>query len=389
MGFIGDMFSSGKGAGFQASNPDFVTKGQTEQAYRDQQNALAQQQNLINNYGQFAPINRQGGVLNQQQDLANMLMQQAQGQGPNPALAQLSQTTGANVANQAALMAGQRGSGSNVGMIARQAGQVGSQAQQQAVGQAAVLRANQQLAAQQALQQQQQSMAGNAANMAAGQAAAIGGYGQQALQAQSNLLNAGTAMQSNINNANASIAGINAQNQGKIFGGLLGGAGSVLGLAQGGEVPHYAEGGPSSYFGKFLSGASNAMSSTPAGQAPDPLEAGMMQFGKGLGSAMKKGAHYLTNPMSFSKNVAPAGMADMPSQVNMAAHGGKIKNMAASGGHVPGQAKVDGDNYKNDVVPAMLSPGEIVLPRSVTKSEEAPKKAAEFVAAVMARRKRR
>ena len=45
------------------------------------------------------------GYFRQGQDLANQLSEQAQGRGPNPALAQLQQTTGQNVANQAALMA--------------------------------------------------------------------------------------------------------------------------------------------------------------------------------------------------------------------------------------------------------------------------------------------
>lgn len=55
---------------------------------------------------------------------------------------------------------------------------------------------------------------------------------------------------------------------------------------------------------------------------------------------------------------------------------------AACGGEVPGYAE-GGDNPGNDVVPAMLSPGEIVLPRSVTKAENAPAKAKTFVEALM------
>jgi len=37
------------------------------------------------------------------------------------------------------------------------------------------------------------------------------------------------------------------------------------------------------------------------------------------------------------------------------------------GGHVSGKAKVAGDSEENDTVPAMLSPGELVIPRSVPK----------------------
>src|ERR1019366_4008040 len=37
------------------------------------------------------------------------------------------------------------------------------------------------------------------------------------------------------------------------------------------------------------------------------------------------------------------------------------------GGHVGGEAKVAGDSETNDTVPALLSPGELVIPRSVPK----------------------
>lgn len=42
------------------------------------------------------------------------------------------------------------------------------------------------------------------------------------------------------------------------------------------------------------------------------------------------------------------------------------------------------DNEKNDVVPAMLSPGEIVLPRSIVAAPNAPVAAAKFVEALLA-----
>jgi hypothetical protein len=42
----------------------------------------------------------------------------------------------------------------------------------------------------------------------------------------------------------------------------------------------------------------------------------------------------------------------------------------SQGGKVPGTPEVDGDSPKNDKVPAMLSPGEIVVPRSAAQDEE-------------------
>lgn len=55
---------------------------------------------------------------------------------------------------------------------------------------------------------------------------------------------------------------------------------------------------------------------------------------------------------------------------------------ASTGGQVPGRARVDGDSYANDTVNARLSPGEIVLPRSVAEDEDAPEKARMFVEAI-------
>ena len=53
-----------------------------------------------------------------------------------------------------------------------------------------------------------------------------------------------------------------------------------------------------------------------------------------------------------------------------------------AGGDVPGRARTAGDNASNDTVPAMLSPGEIVIPRSHAHSPEA---AADFVRALKSR----
>lgn len=54
---------------------------------------------------------------------------------------------------------------------------------------------------------------------------------------------------------------------------------------------------------------------------------------------------------------------------------------------VPGTAKFKGDTRSNDTVPAVLSPGEIVLPRTVAQSKDAPNKAKDFVAAIKSKRK--
>jgi hypothetical protein len=60
------------------------------------------------------------------------------------------------------------------------------------------------------------------------------------------------------------------------------------------------------------------------------------------------------------------------------AQGGKIH---AAMGHLSAM-----DNKKNDTVPAMLSPGEIVLPRSIVNSPNAPLAAAKFVEALLSKK---
>lgn len=56
------------------------------------------------------------------------------------------------------------------------------------------------------------------------------------------------------------------------------------------------------------------------------------------------------------------------------------------GGYIGGRAKVAGDSPENDIVPALLSPGEIVVPRSAAKNEESAKA---FIESLMAREKKK
>ena len=53
-----------------------------------------------------------------------------------------------------------------------------------------------------------------------------------------------------------------------------------------------------------------------------------------------------------------------------------------NGGAVPGRAEVAGNSPRNDTVPARLSPGEIVIPRSISTKDDAPARAAAFVEAI-------
>jgi hypothetical protein len=223
----------------------------------------------------------QQGV-NAQQMLLAALQQQAMGQGVSPAQQALANATGANVANQAALLAGNRGASSNAGLIGRQAAMQGAGAMQQAAGQAAELRANEQLAAQgqlgalgTQLVNQQGAALGNVSQTAQG----LQGMGLQAAQG---------ANQTNLGNANQA--------------------------------------------NQFNAPFSNAIAG---------------KVGDGIFQSVSQGA--------LNSAFPPKKMSE--------------------GGEVPGKALVEGDHEANDTVPTLLSPGEIVIPRSYASD---PKAAAAF-----------
>lgn len=435
MGFVSGLFSGGSGTNFQAQGAPIqapVTDQQANQVYGQAQQGLNQQQAFVNALNAQNGIQNQSDVFAQQQALANQLQQGALGQGPNPALAQLNQATGNNIQNQAALMAGQRGSGSNAGLIARQAGMQGGNLQQQAVGQGATMQAQQQLAQQQALGQQQAQMAALSGNQVNQLAGANQGYNQAAQGLQSNVLgaignqnNARVGMQSNQNSTNAGIAQQNANSQAGMFGQALGGAATGLGLfkAHGGMIPGYAQGGgvpqipiqqssgPQSFIGKMGNGSAFSqglasgmgMFNKPNPSEASPMPAAMptsndwsqyMQNSSSMPSSrdtqlqMMAPNQHLGAPLETTPqfNAEDIGNSQLPMGNNpYAAMPGKM--LASDGGKVPGQAMVEGDSFKNDVVDAKLSPGEIVIPRHITMHEHAPEMAMAFVKEQLAKHK--
>ena len=64
--------------------------------------------------------------------------------------------------------------------------------------------------------------------------------------------------------------------------------------------------------------------------------------------------------------------------------GGLMKSGGSVKAEKPSEkAKVKDDSLKNDKVPAMLSQGEIVIPRHITQHPDAARKAAAFVQSVL------
>jgi hypothetical protein len=302
-------------------------KGQSGQAI-DNNAAALQNLNAMANNGE------QQNVFGQQQALAQQLQAMADGKGPSLANQQLANATGQNVANQAAMMAGQRGAGANVGLMARQAAMQGAGIQQQAAGQGAALRLQEQSNALGQLQQQQGAMGNTAQGIQGARAQA-----QQGMQGNQNSLlgnmNANNRLildqQQGINSLNRDAQKQDSDQKFQAVKMGLQAAGSALGAAEGGVVPHkggsFAEGGAIPYKGSSSIGA----------------------------------------------------------MLHGYANGGPVN--LDNGGHVPGKAKVAGavDSYANDTVDAKLSPGEWVIPRSVTQAANPKAEAMRFIDALLAK----
>lgn len=395
---IGSLLGTAGGAGGtgfsgpqNASIAAPTTAAQATNAYNQNQNALTQQQQFLNAVQAQNGLQNQSNVLNQLQGVAN-------GTGPNPAQAQLAQATGANVANQAALMAGQRGSSQNAGLIARQAAQQGAQTQQQSAGQAATLQANQSL---NALGQ----MGGIAGQQAQQQAAATGALTNAQQSEQGQLLGsinsqnqANVNMQGNVNTANAGLAGQQMGAQGNLLGGVFQGAGSaVKGLlgAEGGKVPKmyagagyvqtndsapqagsYAPAGgvdwskppPSSVAPAPTPAPTNSASASPSPTSSDssgPQSSvgkaltGYSAVGNTIGQGIGAGITALFGPSAVQQGTPdPFNSSSAPTVGD-----------SAGSAPMPGQQTLQPQGYaKGGKVPALLSPGERYLTPQQAKS---------------------
>lgn len=320
---------------------------------------------------------QQQGLYGQQQQLAQALMAQSQGQGPNPALSQLRQTTDQNSQLASGLLASQRGL--NPALAARMAAQQQTTANQQAGGQAATLSAQQQLGAQ-------------------GQLSGL--YGQMGSQ---NLQQQGLMNQSlmGAQAINANVASGNQQVNAGIAGGLMNAVGSAGGAVsggkwQGGRIQGYAGGGMvgggsppfmgvGSYTGSPQAGAYNSLldsamglsgAITGAGTLP-AMSPAVQALGGGIAEAGGKGFRdFVSGLKDTGTSMAGGDAGDM----------GGFAAMASEGGQVAGKANVPGDSPKNDTVPTMLSPGELVIPRSHAQNASDAKA---FIDALMAKEKKK
>jgi hypothetical protein len=331
-----------------------------------------------NGYNQF------NQNLGQEQGLNQQLGQIASGQGPNPAQTMLSQQTGQIVANQNALMAGQRGASSNVGLIARQAAQQGAATQQQAVGQGATMQAQQSLGA---LGQEAalQGQIGNQVTSEQNANTSLFGNAAAANNAQNNSLISNYGMAQGIN---ANIAQNNANAVNNTTSGVLNGGASILSaLAAGGEVdpgaPIVAE--PSAPNIDIPSVSVPQQSSSSGKSGGGGTGGGIASlaalFAKGGNICQGPHKSHVANFLSQGGEahglvpamVSPGERYLNPEEVKKVVENGE--NPLKLGKKFGGTAKVKGDSLKNDTVPADLEEGGVVIPRHVMNKKSADKAA--------------
>lgn len=314
---------------YSASNPDINTQNF--------------QPRIGNEQGQ------QDTAYNNQSNLANQLLSQSQGQGPNPAQSQLAQNTGQNVQTQGAMMASQRGANSNPALIARQSAQQGAATQQNSVGQAATLQAQQSLAAQQAAAGIYQNQATNSLQ---------GESIQQGGQAAQNT--AVTQGQLGAQNINSNVSGQNAQHSGNMLGNFLNGGGALSSMFyKGGPVQKFDTGGIANYSSPSV----DSPGLTPfTAFADKPPSKGGTGNGVGGGAGGASAGGDAGGAAGAAAGGADAGGA-AGGAAGASAGGGDaaLLLLANKGAKVPGKPEKGRDAKGNDVVPALLSPGEEVI----------------------------
>lgn len=373
--------------------------GATTGAARDIGNVTNSLATSLTPQNQFNADQYLAQTLGNQNALAQALQAQSMGFGPNPAQSQYQQNVNQAIQQNAGFLSGQKGI--NPALAARMGAQNAAAMQQAAAGQAATLGAQQQLGAQNALQ---------------------------------NLY--GTMGQENISNAqlNAGVSAQNAAANQSTAGGILGGIGKgIMSLfSNGGEVPHYYQGatisGMSSMpqtnnlpgLGDYTSPTLGNLGTSPAPASNDNMfkfnydassniandilkQAGIPIYQAGNVQKRAYGGE-IESVVPMSKGLAKGGKVS-PVKTNnkmLPAHLEHISRLyypdssvsemmvsnpmlSAQGGPVPGHAPIQGDSRKNDIVPAMLSPGEIVIPRSVLQSDNPVENAAKFVANELAK----
>lgn len=359
---VGGVLGGGPGRGTQFQANPGVTANDVTGKMNDTEQVLRQQQAFTDALAAQGGIQNQSNVYNQYSDVAS-------GKGPNPAQAMLANSTGQNIAAQSALMAGQRGSSANAGLISRQAAMQGGNLQQQAVGQGAALQAQQSLGA-----------LGAMGNIAGQQVAQQQGAQSALMQGQLNEQQLRSNALGAANGQNQAAQAQIAKGQIDAAGGLAQGVGT-LGTALGGQLDKALTPTSTSNADKWHSWATSK-----------EAHGGMIGYAEGgevAGPRSRVGRHLKGLPMLAHDGKVPALVS--PGEVYLnpreVKHVAKDhKNPIKAGQKIPGKAQVRGDSEKNDTVKRSLDKGGIVIPRSIVMDKEDPAgKAAKFVEAIFAK----
>lgn len=282
------------------------------------------------------------------------------GQGPSVANQYVANAQQNSLAQALAQAASARG-GVNPAMAYRNALNAAAQGSQQAVQQGAMMRAQEGIAGQQLAQNYEQlGMQGDLANQntfmqAQGVNATTAG---QNLQAQSGMAlqgqkQAGDMMQGVISGAStAMMSDENAKTD------ISSGGDKIQGFLDAISAKQYKYKDPANGAGTHVSPMAQDLEKTPVGDSmvQDTPQGKVVDYGKGFGAILAAMAH----------------INDRQNQIEGKYAGGTVGMKA--GGKVPGKAKVAGDSPKNDTVIAKLSPGEVVIPRSLAEDPERAKK---------------
>lgn len=284
------------------------------------------------------------GIVSQQQGLNNTLKNQLAGNGPSLAALMLNQAQQRNAGTAYGMAAATRGT--NPGLAMRNAMNVTANENQNAQQAAGLARAQEQLGAEGALANNLSSMQGQSITAASG-----------------------------ANNLNTNIATGNTATNNQVMGGVMNGVSGAMGIgaskAHGGFIrrpsfPQYlSQGGFTGFselgveggdaYGDSKNPYADSFRFSSKGKTPT------LPFGGGAGSSTSLAGGPMDAVGGLASDLGPLAMA------------------ASKGAVIPGRAPVKGDSKKNDIVPTMLSPDELVIPRSVSMSPSFLKKLSEIV----------
>lgn len=300
------------------------------------------------------------GLAGQQQDLASQLAARARGEGTSIAELQLQRTAEENARRASGALRGVRGI--NPALAQRLLLQQQAKIQQQTAADAALLRAKEQQAAQQLLGTQLAGMRGSELDTARG----IGTLGleQEKLGAGLEEARKGreldiekTQQEKDLERQRLQIEENKRAAEDTGLVGQIGEAATEIGKA----VARAKTGGG---FNGGNVNADNTIGMAKGGLTKEKLTEAHSAAKKALKSGEFK---------QYGERAEGVAYATMTKRAK--------ENKLADGGGLEAL-----DNEANDTVPAMLSEGEIVVPRSIVASREAPLRAAAFVRAIQARK---